>query len=278
LSGARACYWHCGQAKQYYPPRWSLQRAVLAKKLRDELPLNLCLRWSHTLVTGTERMADYYVHEFGVQRAKICIVPNDIDLAHFRPREADLGAAKQALNLPENAFVALFVHRLSPRKGAQYLAEIAARVHAALPNTIFLIVGGGPYEKLVHEQVAAQGLADVVRCLGWVPNRELADYYAVADVFIMPSDEEGFPRVLLEAQAMGVPFVATDVGGVLDIVTEQQARFVVPKGNVSTFVERVTTLLSDAALRAALRIEGLNNVQAYSVERVAPLFVERVVN
>jgi glycosyltransferase involved in cell wall biosynthesis len=277
LTGARACYWHCGQARQYYPSSWSLRRDVLAKKLTDELPLKLCLWLSHSLVTGTPRMADYYAQEFGVERGKIIVVPNDIDLAHFPARSPDLGAAKAALGLSANTSVVLFVHRLSPRKGAQYLAEIAARVRQSIPGAVLLIIGGGPFEQPVRAEVAARGLETIVRMLGWVPNRELVAYYAAADVFIMPSDEEGFPRVLLEAQAVGVPFVATDVGGVLDVVTSRQAQFVVPRGDVPAFAERVVTLLRDPALRAELSLAGIGNVRSYAVERVAQLFVERVV-
>ena len=276
LTGARAYYWHCGQARQYYPRKWSLQSGALSKKLGDELPLNLCLRLSHALVTGTARMAEYYAREFGVKRSRIIVVPNDIDLNHFLERRPDLSQAKTALGLAPDTPVVLFVHRLSPRKGAQYLAEVAARVRKSVPDVVFLVIGGGPYEELVKQQVTAQGLNEVVRRLGWVPNRELARYYAAADVFIMPSDEEGFPRVLLEAQAVGVPFVATDVGGVLDIVTPRQAQFVVGKGDMVAFSEKVVTLLRDPGLRAELSAQGLQNVQPYAVERVAPLFVERV--
>ncbi len=276
LTGARAYYWHCGQARQYFPRTWSLRREVLSKKLGDELPLNLCLRLSHALVTGTERMAVYYANEFGVKRSRIIVVPNDIDLNYFVKRAPDLSQAKMALGLAPDTPVVLFVHRLSPRKGAQYLAEITMRVRQSVPDVVFLVIGGGPYEELVKQQVTALGLNEVVRGLGWVPNRELMRYYAAADVFIMPSDEEGFPRVLLEAQAVGVPFVATDVGGVLDIVTGQQAQFVVCKGDIAMFSEKVAALLRDPLLRSELSAEGLANVQPYAVERVAPLFVERV--
>ncbi len=276
LSGARAYYWHCGQARQYYPHRWSLQRSVLTKKLGDELPLNLCLRLSHALVTGTARMAAYYTREFGVRGSRIIVVPNDIDLDHFPQRQTDPSQAKAALGLAPDTPLVLFVHRLSPRKGAQYLAEIAARVRQSVTDAVFLVVGGGPYESLVKQQVAARGLDDAVRMLGWVPNRELSRYYGAADVFIMPSDEEGFPRVLLEAQAVGVPFVATDVGGVLDIVTPLQAEYVVSKGDTAAFADKVVALLRDPAFRAELSAQGLQNVQSYAVKRVAPLFVERV--
>jgi len=277
LTGARACYWHCGQSRQYYPRKWSLRRDVLATKLTDELPLNLCLTLSHALVTGTARMAEYYVREFGVDRRKIIIVPNDIDLAHFPVRNAELSAAKVALGLNGDTPVVLFVHRLSPRKGAQYLAEIAARVRQSFPGAILIIIGGGPFEQRVTAEIAALGMEAAVRMPGWVPNRELGAYYAAADVFIMPSDEEGFPRVLLEAQAVGVPFVATDVGGVLDIVTDRQAQFVVPQGDVPSFAGRIIALLRDPTLRAELSLEGRGNVQSFAVERVAQLFVERVV-
>jgi len=277
LTGARACYWHCGQPKQYFPARWSLSKRVLAKKLTDEWPFRLCLRLCHALVTGTSRMADYYVREFGMERGRIIVIPNDIDLAHFRPRDPDLSQAKIDLGLPPEVPVVLFVHRLSPRKGAQYLSEIAARVREAVPVITFLVVGGGPYETLVMEHVAERGVANAVKLVGWVPNREVVRYYAAADVSIMPSHEQRFPRVLLEAQAAGVPFVATDVGGVLDIVTPLQARYVVPKGDVAGFAERVVALLRDTGHREQLSADGLSNVQRYAVERVAPLFVEEVV-
>ena len=277
LTGARACYWHCGQPKQYFTARWSLRKRVLAKKLNDEWPFRLCLRLCHALVTGTSRMADYYVREFGMERGRIIVVPNDIDLAHFRPRDPDLSQAKMDLGLPPDTPVVLFVHRLSPRKGAQYLADIAARVREAVRGVTFLVAGGGPYETLVRRQVAERGVEDAVKLVGWVPNREAPRYYAAADVFIMPSDEEGFPRVLLEAQAVGVPFVATDVGGVLDVVTPQQTRYVVAKGDVAGFAERVVALLRDPGHREQLSADGLSNVQRYAVERVAPLFVEEVV-
>lgn len=277
LTGARACYWHCGQPKQYFTARWSLRKRVLAKKLNDEWPFRLCLRLCHALVTGTSRMADYYVREFGMERGRIIVVPNDIDLAHFRPRDPDLSQAKMDLGLPPDAPVVLFVHRLSPRKGAQYLADIAARVREDVRGVTFLIAGGGPYETLVRRQVAERGVEGAVKLVGWVPNREAPRYYAAADVFIMPSDEEGFPRVLLEAQAVGVPFVATDVGGVLDVVTPQQTRYVVAKGDVAGFAERVVALLRDPGHREQLSADGLSNVQRYAVERVAPLFVEEVV-
>jgi glycosyltransferase involved in cell wall biosynthesis len=122
--------------------------------------------------------------------------------------------------------------------------------------------------EMLRGEIKGRGLGGSVRLMGAIPNRRIATCYAAADVLLMPSDEEGFPRVLLETQAAGVPFVASDVGGVLDIVTAPQAEFVVPRGMVDAFAASVTRLLKDPALRAALAEEGLRNVVRFDVERV----------
>lgn len=266
LTGARAHYWHCGQAKQFYP-RWSWSWSTAVTKLGDELLLRLALRLSHRLVTGAPRMAEYYGREFGVPPAKILVVPNDIALARFRD-QPDRRAARAGLGLSAHTPVILFVHRLAPRKGAHHILPIAELVRTAVPDVVFLVAGTGPLHEALGADVKARGLAGTVRLVGPIPNRHIANYYAAADVLLMPSDEEGFPRVLLEAQAMGVPFVASDVGGVLDMVTPRQAEFVVPRRMIEAFADGVTRLLKDPALRAALAEEGSRNVARFDVHRV----------
>lgn len=267
LIGARLYYWHCGEAKQFYP-RWDWSWRTAVTKLGDEFLLRLALRLSHRLVTGVPRMAGYYAREFRVPRAKILVVPNDIDLTRFRERAAR-SAARAEIGLPPSAPVVLFLHRLAPRKGAHHILPTAARVRAAVPDVIFLVVGGGPMLAALKRDITAQGLADSVRLVGPVSNRRIALYYAAADVLLMPSDEEGFPRVLLEAQAAGVPFVASDVGGVLDIVTSRQAEFVIPRGMIDAFAGSVTRLLKDPALCGMLAQDGLRNVARFDVHQVA---------
>lgn len=277
LTGSRLHYWHCGEAKQFYP-RWDWSWRSAITKLGDEFQLRMALRLAHRLVTGTPRMADYYVREFGVARPKILVVPNDIDVARFRERP-DRTAARAEIGVPLGTPVVLFVHRLAPRKGAHHILPIAELVQAATPGVVFLVVGAGPMLGALASEVEARRLADSVRIVGPVPNRRVALYYAAADVFLMPSEEEGFPRVLLEAQAAGVPFVAADVGGVLDVVTPRQAEFVIPRGMIDALAGSVTRLLKDPALRAALAEEGRRNVARFDVypvtgRLIAALFPE----
>lgn len=270
--GGRVSYWHCGQPTQFYrrPGDWSWTGFV--KTVTDEIPLRVVLRLVHRLVTGTPRMAEYYAREFGVHRDKITVAPNEIDLRRFGP-PADKTAAKARLGIAPDRPVVLFVHRVSPRKGAHHLVGIAELVRGTVPEVLFVVVGAGPYLPALAAEVGARGLVDTFRLVGPVPNPAIAGYYGAADVFLMPSDEEGFPHVLLEAQAMGVPFVAADVGGVLDIVTPRQAEFVVPWGMREAFADRVTRLLKDPALLAALAAEGLENVRRFDVDRVVPVLI-----
>lgn len=267
-SGASASYWHCGQPKRYYRARSSSWREQGAR-LRDELLLRLSLALVHRLVTGTARMAEYYAREFGVPLARIRVVPNDLELARFTPSGGRAGA-RARLGLPANRPVVLFVHRLSPRKGARHLPAIAERVREAVPDVVLAVVGTGPLDSWLAAEMRRRGLGDAVRLAGAVPNRDVVTWYEAADVFLMPSDEEGFPRVLLEAQAMGIPFVATDVGGVLDVVTPRQAAFVAPAGAPAAVADLVARLLKDEGLRADLSVEGRAHVRRFDVARVAP--------
>ena len=118
-------------------------------------------------------------------------------------------------------------------------------------KVVFVIIGDGPergnLELRINPSTSLGAgnyeLWNKVRMLGWIPNKELPMYYAIADVFIMPSDEEGFPRVLLEAMAMKVPFVASDAGGVKEIIPEVFREYLCPAGEIDCFSANIKKLL-----------------------------------
>jgi glycosyltransferase involved in cell wall biosynthesis len=274
--GGRVYYWNCICAKEFERP-WSLRWDDLRHKLAAEWPLRLTLRSVQHLVTGTPSMAAYYERHYGVPATNTIVIPNEIELERFAsPSPDEVQQLRDALGLPTGVPVVLFVHRLAERKGAHLIVPIAERVLARRPDTMFVVIGDGPYRGRLERQVAASGASSSIRLLGRIPNRAIVPYYAMADVFMMPSLEEGFPRVLLEAMATGVPFVAVDVGGVRDILSPQQQRCVVPARDCDAFAARLVDLLNDPQGRAALAAEGRQHVQRFAHTVVRALFLERI--
>lgn len=271
LSGGQALYWNCGLVGDLRLP-WRLHPIHLLRKAYKELPLWFTLKMVSALVTGTESLARHYSEYCGVSSARIKIVPNWVDLTKFDPRSLDRSQARQQLGLSSQGPVLLFIHRLVSRKGADRLVPIMEHVLQTCPDALLPVVGSGPDEGALRQQIASASLQDHIRLVGSVPNRRLGPYLAAADVFLMPSREEGFPRVLLEAMAMGLPFVATDVGGVRDITSLLQQQFVVADFTPQAFAERIVTILQDADVAGQLRAEGLRQVQAYSLKTAVANF------
>ena len=238
--GGKTYYWNCGLPSLFHK-RWG-KRGVLSAKLLSEWPLRLALSKTDYLVTGTPRMKEYYHKVFAVPANKILVVPNDISLSRFKP--ASLREEKSLL----------FVHHLSPRKGADQLVAIMK----LLPGAELTVIGSGPYSQTLQKEKLAS-----MHLLGAVANEEVSRYFQRCTVFIMPSMEEGFPRVLLECMATGTPFVATDVGGVKDIVPKEALRYVVPYGKPKLFAAAVQRLLSSPKERRKLSAAGLAHVKRY---------------
>lgn len=240
MSGARSFYWSCGLVGKYLTP-WGAPGA-LREKLRNDWPLWLSVRLTTRLVTGTPRMIDHYAAHFGLPRMRAVVAPNWVEEPPWVPSRVE---ARAALGVPQDAPVALFVHHLSRRKGAHRLPALAWALAERVPGLVFLVAGDGP------DRTAIQAAKAPLTFLGHVPNRDVSWLYAAADVFLMPSEEEGFPRVLLEAMVHRVPFVATDVGGVRDVVPASIQSSVVPDGDMTAFVERAVELFRNPELRAA---------------------------
>jgi glycosyltransferase involved in cell wall biosynthesis len=146
----------------------------------------------------------------------------------------------------------LAVGRFSREKGHIDLIQAMATLSSDDPDLKYklLLVGDGPERLRVESAARELGLDQNIIFVGHVSN--VSPYYAIADVVVLPSHSEGSPNVLLEAMALRVPVVATDVGGVSEIATNEESALIVPPRQPRFFAAALARLLSDSALRQRL--------------------------
>ncbi len=193
--------------------------------------------------------------------ARMAQLPPGVDEKTFHPGSGG-DEIRARLGLTDRPVV-VCVSRLVRRKGQDTLIRAMPRILAAEPDTVLLIVGGGPYEKDLRRLAQETGVAASVRFTGAVPWSELPAHYGAGDVFAMPCrtrrgglDVEGLGIVYLEASATGLPVVAGDSGGAPDAVLDGETGWVVRGGSPEEAADRITTLLADAELRRRMGERG----------------------
>src|SRR3990170_8340904 len=208
-----------------------------------------------TLVVTISKYSRRKILEFyNVDQSKIRIVPNGVDTNRFHP-VGDCQAVKRRLRVGNRQLV-LFVGRLIPRKGLNYLLEAAKRIVKEQRETLFVIVGNGPLRNRLVSDVENAGLAGNFAFLGDVSDEELPKIYRCADLFVLPSIQEGQGIALLEAQASAKPVVAFNVSGVAEAVRNGETGLLVKAAGSGELAEAILRLLSDKSLREKMGAAG----------------------
>lgn len=151
--------------------------------------------------------------------------------------------ARTQLDLPQSSFVIGIVARVTPSKGHQLLIEVFARMRTKIANAMLLIVGDGIGLSEVKAQVGRLGLNSPVRLMG--ERQDVPTILAAMDVFCLPSETEGMPMTILEAMAAGLPVVASNVGGIPELVEEGRTGFMVGPGAADELEAALVTLAND---------------------------------
>jgi glycosyltransferase involved in cell wall biosynthesis len=192
------------------------------------------------------------------------IVPEPIDLAEWR-RFLGLNPAGSA------GFSVLFAGRLYRRKRVDTLLRAAAMLRGRIPGLAVRLVGDGPHAGPLHSLARKLRVADTVHWLGDVPRSQLAAEYNRADVFCLPSVQEGFGIVLLEAMAAGKPIVASRAAAIPEVAPHG---LLVEPENPEALAAAIETLYRSPEQRAAIGAEGLRRVEAFDAPKVARLFLD----
>jgi glycosyltransferase involved in cell wall biosynthesis len=184
----------------------------------------------------------------GVPAEKVTVVLTAID-ALERPA-APPSELRARLGLPADRPLALFLGRLSPVKGPDVLVEALRPLRERGVRAAFVLTGEGQLRGPLEDAVRAHGLQDEVVFTGPVPRERVAEYLAASDVLVLPSRSEGLPHAVLEAMALGLPVVASAVGGVPEVVQDGVTGALVPPEDPRALAAALEPLLIDAGLRA----------------------------
>ncbi|NOT60956.1 MAG: glycosyltransferase family 4 protein [Acidobacteria bacterium] len=189
--------------------------------------------------------------ELSIPDEKIAVIRNGIDAQFFYPR--DRAAARAKLGLPREAKIILTVGALVPLKGIDRLIDAMPSLDARL-----YVIGQGPERESLQAHIAAHGHSERISLVGAKPQTELGDWYAAADVFALASHREGCPNVVVEALACGTPVVASDVGGINELVTDDRFGLLVPadETNAQGFAARLQTALQKDWSRDVIAVSG----------------------
>ncbi len=210
-------------------------------------------RWSlpaaDRVVTVCTPFADMLVRR-GVKRERITVLPNSIE-SHKRAAGENASALRTQWNL-STAPVILAVGRQSREKGHRYLISAAQLLRQKYPELDFqlLFIGDGPERAALTQQVEQCGLGPRVRFTGH--QQHPLPYYALADLFVLPSLSEGSPNVLLEAMVAKTPIVASAVGGVPETVEHGRSALLVQPRDSAALAEAITTVLRNPELAGNL--------------------------
>jgi glycosyltransferase involved in cell wall biosynthesis len=182
----------------------------------------------------------------GVARERIIVLKNAILLDDYRTPGVPSGL-KAELRIPAEHSVVSIIGRLSAEKGHEVFLQAAALVAKEGRPVTFVIVGDGPMRGRLAHRVQELGLAHHVRLAGH--RSDMSDVYAMTDVLAISSYTEGIPNVLLEAFAYGRPAVATDVGGVAEVLSDGKDGYLVAAGDVRAMAGHLADLLTNDSLR-----------------------------
>lgn len=233
------------------------------------------LRECTAVITVSQALKDRVV-ELGIPEEKVKVIPNGIDTERFvfRPRKE----ARKELGLPADKKILLSVGHLVKRKGFPHLVDaMDVLVNGrGREDLLLLIVGDGPQRGELERLIERYSLGDCVRLLGAKRFDEVHEWYGASDIFCLMSYGEGWPNVIFEAMACGNPVIATDVGGISEIVSSEDYGIVIEDRSMESVAGAIEKALARGWDREKI-VEYARANTWHSVGERAYEFLNRVV-
>jgi len=196
---------------------------------------------------GVSEAACEFLKHLGAANAQV--IYNGIDTSIFKREDTNY---RQKLGISNNAVVITFVGRLIYAKGVQDLISAFSKIKDTVPEVKLLIVGDGPYRAELEKLAYQTDCAGSILFLGQRNQDEVIDVLSATDIFVNPSYSEGLGISVMEAASIGLPIIATDVGGTREIITTDKTGILVKAGDVGQLAEELGSLRANAELRGEL--------------------------
>lgn len=230
----------------------------------------------HTRIFANSGYTAGLLSDIGVDPARIDVVAGGVDAAHFSAAPAVRQVARRdcraVLGLVEDDLVLLTVCRLVAKKGVEVLLAALQSLLPTYPQLKLVVVGDGQRRRAYQMQARLLGLEGAVRFVGRVPFEQVRQYFWASDLFVLASyeapyaggttrDVETMGRVLCEANAAGLPVIATRSGGIPSVVREEDNGLLVTPGDAASLASAIARIASDAGLASSLAQAGLRRAR-----------------
>ena len=234
---------------------------------RSYLPITrFGIEQSDAVTAVSEYLKERTIDEFQIRRP-ISVVPNFVDCDVYG-KSNDLSLRRRYATDDQTIFI--HISNFRPVKRVEDVVSIFARVHQATPAKL-LMVGDGPDRPKAEWLAGTHGVSQDVLFLG--KQNEMAPFLSIADVLLLPSENESFGLVALEAMACEVPVIATRIGGVPEVVADGQDGFLMGLGDVSAMADAGIRLARDKEMRASMgRTARSHAVQRFCASKIVELY------
>jgi glycosyltransferase involved in cell wall biosynthesis len=261
------------------------RRARLVLTRHHYLPLkrSAIYRWMledvAAIIAVSDSVRESVIERLQIEPERVRTIPNWIDPARFQPIERD---AARALFRLRGSLVVACIGQVTQAKGQEEFIRAASRVSQMRPDVEFLIAGdeseeGKPFTDQLMKLAATLGLCDRLKFLGRV--RHIPELLAAVDVVVVPSWDEGFSLVTIEAMAARRAVLASNIGGIAGIIKDNATGLLFPPRDVHALTDKLLYLVSDAPLRERLAAQAQRDVYSrfgrdQVIERIESLYLE----
>lgn len=230
--------------------------------------------WPYSVVAAiSSAVESELVDHVGLDPARVVRVASAVDSERYRPESVARERLAEIFGIRSAAIVVGAVAQLIPRKGHALLLDCMPEVIARHPEVQVLCFGRGPRERALSRQIAGRGLGDHVRLAGF--RDDLAELMPGLDLLVHPALREGLGVAVLEAMSAGVPVVASNAGGIPDIIEHERSGLLFAAGDPHALRGGVLRMLGDEVLRIRLARAGRERVETrFSVRSMSRRYVE----